>query len=201
LKSAEGTDSGYVKEANWRRPGFEQTGDHPAVCLSWNDAVAYADWLTKETGRPYRLPSEAEWEYAVRAGTTTSRFWGDDPNGACTYANVADRSAEARFPGGAVHDCDDGHVFTAPVGSFKPNPFGLLDIQGNAWEWVQDCWNDGYEGAPADGSAWTDGDCGRRVLRGGGWHDGPAWVRSAYRYWDELDARYYDVGVRLAQDL
>ncbi len=133
-------------EKNWGR------GRRPAVRVSWKDAKAYVEWLSKETGRPYRLLSEAEWEYACRAGTTTRFWWGDD----ITPEN-------ANYGGG-------GNLGkTAEVGSYPPNPWGLYDMHGNVWEWVEDCWNDGYQEAPVDGSAWTSGDCGRRVLRGGSW--------------------------------
>jgi formylglycine-generating enzyme required for sulfatase activity len=182
----------------------------PVVNVSWNDAVAYAAWLSVETGKRYRLPTEAEWEYAARAGTTTRRHWGDDAVSACRYANVFDRRNERWLRerlGGAIdwqpHACEDAFAFTAPVGSFAANPWDLHDMLGNVWEWVQDCSHDSYEGAPADGSAWLEaagGDCDRRVLRGGAWDSNPDWVRSAVR--NPLDRARPDrlVGFRLAQD-
>ena len=160
----------WREEASWRSPGYSQAGDHPVVCVNWEDAQAYAAWLSAQTGRAYRLPSEAEWEYAARAGTTTRRYWGDDPDEQCAYGNGADRTAKRRFGGWTVADCTDGALWTAPVGAFLANPFGLHDMLGNVWEWVEDCWHGDYEDAPRDGSAWTRGDdCGRRVLRGGSW--------------------------------
>ena len=110
---------------NWRKPGFAQTDAHPVVCAGWGDATAYAKWLAVKTGKPYRLLSEAEWEYAARAGSTTSQFWGDDKKAACEFAKVKWCGAKG----------------TAQVGRFKPNAFGLHDMLGNAWEWVGDCWN------------------------------------------------------------
>jgi len=199
-------EQGQYAERNdrsWRNPGFAQNDNHPAVCLNWNDAKAYADWLAKMTGRGYRLPSEAEWEYAARAGTTTARYWGDSPELACAYANVMDRAAKENLPGigWAVHDCSDGFAYTAPVASFKPNAFGLYDMIGNAWEWTEDCWNESYHGAPADGSAWTRGECLKRVLRGGSWYYTPRYARSATRYRFMSTFRNYIYGFRIASSL
>jgi formylglycine-generating enzyme required for sulfatase activity len=198
-----GTEWAYDTKRNWRAPGFTQGDDHPVVCVSWNDARAYLEWLSKESGQAYRLPSEAEWEYAARAGTTTARFWAERADQACPYANVADKSYAAKYPDfqWLIHRCDDRHVHTAPVGSFKPNAFELLDILGNVWEWTEDCWNDSYNGAPSDGSAWTKGDCGRRVSRGGSWADEPVFVRSAGRFRDGTGGRGGYTGFRPARTL
>ena len=147
-------------------------GRRPVINVSWDDAKAYASWLSRETGESYRLLSEAEWEYAARAGTATARYWGESASGQRGYANGADRTAKRHQSGWTVVDCDDGHYRTAPVGSFRPNRFGLHDVLGNVWEWVEDCWHDSYAGAPRDGHAWLGddgGDCSRRVLRGGSW--------------------------------
>lgn len=162
----------------------ERTAQHPATCISWDDARAYVDWLARRTGKPYRLPSEAEWEYASRAGTVTSRFWGNAPESACRFANVMDRTGKSRVPRVTwqEHPCDDRYAYTAPVGQFRANAFGLHDMIGNVWEWTEDCGNENYSGAPIDGSAWISGDCGRRVLRGGGWNVRPDNARSAARY-------------------
>lgn len=146
----------------------------PVINVPWDDAQAYAQWLSERTGNRYRLPTEAEWEYAARAKTTNARFWGDNPADACQYANVDDES----------HKCTDGYKATAPVGTFKPNDFGAYDMLGNVLEWVQDCWHGNYKDAPTDGAAWREqqgGDCNGRVFRGGSWLDGPEDVRSAYR--------------------
>ena len=137
-------------------------GRRPLVNVSWDDAKAYVRWLSRKTGKPYRLPSEAEWEYAARAGTTTRYSWGDD---------IGRNRANCLY-------CDSRWDLkqTAPAGSFRANVFGLHDVHGNVSEWVEDCWNDNYAGAPADGSPWTDGGCTRRVLRGGSWFNEPRYL-------------------------
>jgi formylglycine-generating enzyme required for sulfatase activity len=133
------------------------------VCVNWNDAQAYAKWLSEKTGQGYRLPSEAEWEYAARAGSTTARYFADDT--ICEFANVRDRSAKQIYSAGQFFDCDDGFVHTAPVGTFPPNGFGLYDVLGNVWQWVEDCWTPSYAGAPADGSAsWSTNERGAYTL-------------------------------------
>jgi formylglycine-generating enzyme required for sulfatase activity len=191
--------------ANWSSPGFAQSDQHPVVCVSWDDAQAYVRWLSSRTGRWYRLPSEAEWEYAARAGTTTARFWGDAPEEACAYANVSDLTAAealnlARTPD-SIHVCRDGHVYTAPVASFRPNQFNLYDMLGNAWEWVEDCWNANYAGRPTDQSAWLAGNCSGRVARGGSWRYPPRSVRAGLRGWRPSDDRSYFAGFRVARTL
>ena len=184
---------------SWRSPGLAQADSHPVLCVSWNDARAYAQWLSKKTGRRYRLPSEAEWEYAARAGSVSARYWGDDPVQACRFANVADQSRFQTWGFGQRHECTDGHYFTAPAGGYSPNRFGLHDMLGNAWEWTEDCWNASYAGAPADGSAWLAGDCAQRVLRGGSWSTVPRFARSATRYRNNADHRDNLTGFRLAR--
>ena len=144
---------------------FEGPGTSPASGVSWADARAYTEWLSEETGERYRLLSEAEWEYVVRAGSTTPYPWGE-----AFGANHANCWA-----------CGDEFQFTAPVGQFAPNAWGLHDAVGNGWEWVEDCWNDNHEGNPADGSARLEGDCSYHVIRGGSWRDGPRELRSAFR--------------------
>ncbi len=192
----------WRSEASWRSPGYPQAGDHPAVCVNWEDAQSYVQWLSAETGEEYRLPSEAEWEYAARAGTTTRRHWGDDPDDGCAYANGADRTFEARFDNWTVADCTDGVLWTSPVGAYRPNAFGLHDVLGNVWEWVEDCWHDDYDGAPRDGSSWTrGGDCGRRVVRGGSWIDNPRSLRSALRSRVDAELRHAVIGFRVARTL
>jgi formylglycine-generating enzyme required for sulfatase activity len=186
---------------DWRSPGFSQSERDPVVCVSWDDAKAYAAWLSRKTGKSYRLPSEAEWEYAARAGSTAAWYWGEDASQACGYANVGDRAVKRQYSGWTltVHECDDGQVNTAPVGSYRANGFGLHDMLGNVWEWTEDCWNKSYDGSPRDGSAWTSGDCNRRVLRGGSWGNPPRYVRSAYRGSATASNRSYIVGFRLAR--
>jgi formylglycine-generating enzyme required for sulfatase activity len=184
---------------SWRNPSFPQTSDHPAVCLNWNDAQAYVSWLAKTTGHAYRLLSEAEYEYVNRAGSQTSYWWGEDAAAACLYANGADLDALTHFPQMRANTCHDGYVFTSPVGSFKPNPFGLYDITGNAWSWLADCWNETYVGAPTDGSADMAGDCGQRTLRRGSWSARPTILRSAQRIRYDVGMRVDDHGLRVAR--
>ncbi len=185
----------------WRSPGFSQSDGHPVVCVSWKDAQAYVGWLSRETGKGYRLLSESEWEYVARAGTRTSRYWGGSEGGQCSNANGADGSVKRRYSSRTVASCDDGHVHTSPVGSYKKNQYGLHDVLGNVWEWVEDCWNDSYRGAPADGSAWESGECGKRVMRGGMWFDGPRYLRSASRNKFSTGDRGVYAGFRVARTL
>ncbi|MCK6451063.1 MAG: formylglycine-generating enzyme family protein [Alphaproteobacteria bacterium] len=198
--------------ANWRNPGFRQTDRSPVVCVSWDDAKAYVAWLGRKTGRRYALPSEAQWEYAARAGSPHARFWGDDPGPACLYANVRDQAFLRRLNDDAKTNnreyendpsfwfqCNDGQVFTTPVGGFRANAYGLYDMLGNVWEWVEDCWNENYNGAPADGSAWVAGDCSQRVARGGSWNYGPRILRSADRFRETAGYRLDSSGFRVAR--
>ena len=197
----------YTEGRSWRDPGFEQTDEHPVVCVSWNDAQAYVKWLNAQVpGKGYRLLSEAEWEYAARAGTSSRYAWGDDAanSAQCAWANGADASAKAKAAdasGWTVAACDDGHAYTAPAGRFKANAFGLHDMAGNAYEWVQDVWHYNYSGAPGDGSAWmSGGDQSRRVLRGGSWYAYSRDLRSASRFrWFTPGNRSGSTGFRIAR--
>lgn len=186
---------------SWRNPGFPQTGDFPVQCLNWSDAKAYVAWLSGKTGHAYRLLSEAEYDYANRAGTTTTYFWGDDPNAACGYANGADLDAKARFPMMLATSCHDGFAFASPVGRFKPNAFGLYDTAGETWSWLEDCWSESYVGAPVDGSPNRAGDCAQPALRGGSWSARPQMLRSAQRLRYAGDLRIDDHGFRVARRL
>jgi formylglycine-generating enzyme required for sulfatase activity/predicted Ser/Thr protein kinase len=188
-------------KSNWKTPGFTQAGTHPVTCASWTDAEAYARWLSTETKHRYRLPSASEWEYAARAGSEAVQPWNADGSGACANANLADKSAAHRYPGWTVFGCDDGYVYTAPVGSFKANSFGLNDMLGNVLQWTEDCWHADYDGAPIDGSARTDGNCAERELRGGSWFTTPAYVRADYRNHFAVDYRTSSVGIRLVRDI
>lgn len=195
---------GFEKDPakDWRNPGYVQDDRHPVVCVSWDDASAYARWLSQQTGHDYRLPSEAEWEYAARAGTTTARYWGDAGNSSCEYANGGDLTTAARVPDAGhwiLARCNDRHAYTAPVGSYRANAFGLHDMLGNVWEWTADCWNGNYEGAPADGRAWATGDCSQRAVRGGSWEDAPVGLRAAYRVGSPTVIRVYIRGFRVAR--
>ena len=190
--------------ASWRDPGFAQDDDHPVVCVSWDDAQAYTAWLSRETGASYRLPSEAEWEYAARAGTTTRRYWGDSTSAQCDYANGADAALKRFESSWLTVSCDDGAMHTAAAGSYEANAFRLFDMLGNVWEWTEDCWHDRYgRGVPTDGAAWTrGGDCGRRVMRGGSWlHRRPRGLRSANRNKHAPGYRSVNLGFRVARTL
>jgi formylglycine-generating enzyme len=190
----------HAASANWKNPGFAQTGSHPVTCVSWNDAQAYAGWISSKAGHPYRLPTASEWEYAARAGLETATPWGA-ANNACTSANVADQSAAQQYPGWSVFGCSDGWVNTAPVGTFKANAFGLNDMLGNVFQWTQDCWNADYAGAPVDGSARSEGNCAERELRGGSWFSSPSYVHSSYRNHFAADYRTSTVGIRLVREV
>jgi len=168
--------------------GAQLRDKRPVVNVSWNDAKDFVVWLAKHTGKQYRLPSEAEWEYAARAGSKTLYHFGDSSDELCQYAKFSDS------------DCEGYARGVSQVGSYKPNAFGLYDVHGNVWEWVEDCWNGSYHGAPTDGSAWESGDCSERVLRGGSWDNSPGFLRSAFRYYRTAGSRYNNLGFRIAQD-
>jgi formylglycine-generating enzyme required for sulfatase activity/serine/threonine protein kinase len=188
-------------DRDWQSPGFDQDESEPVTCVSWEDARRYTDWLAQKTGKNYRLLSASEWEYIARAGTDTARSWGNDPEFACLLTNIADQATQDNYPGWEIHDCMDGYVHTAPVEDSKPNEFGVYGTLGNVFEWVEDCWNDNYQGAPQDGSAWTEGDCTKRSLRGGSWFSQPKYVRSAFRNRFNSDARASTFGFRVARPL
>ena len=158
---------------SWRNTGFFQTDEHPVVNVSWNDAMAFCKWLSAKEGKAYRLPTEAEWEYACRAGAKTAYFWGDDPNGGQGYINAADLSARDRFPDWKLEfmfPWRDGYVFTSPAGAFKPNPLGLYDMIGNAWQWCSDFYGPYPRGDAVDPTGPMTGDNeSSRVNRGGSW--------------------------------
>ena len=188
---------GFNEKYSWRNVGFEQTDEHPVVNVSWNDAVAFCKWLSRKEGKTYRLPTEAEWEYACRAGTTTRYYSGDDPETLAKVGNVADATAKAKFPDWKYTiKASDGYVFTAPVGSFQPNAFGLYDMHGNAWQWCADWYGEEYYvKSPADNPAGpSSGDS--RVSRGG---DSPGYARSAARYGRTPDSRHCNIGFRVAR--
>lgn len=179
---ADGGCNGYRPDDNgWGR------GNQPVINVSWKDAHAYIDWLNRKTGKKYRLLSEAEWEYSARAGTTTVYYWGNDVG--LNHANC--------------HGCGSlgGKKKTVPVDRFQPNAFGLYNMLGNVWEWTQDCWNDSYNGAPANGGSWNKGDCSLRVNRGGSWLYGPSEMRAANRNYDPIRDRDSNDGFRVARTL
>ncbi len=189
-------DTGFSAHqgCDWRNPGFSQDGSHPVVCVTWDDANAYANWLSRKTGRTYRLPSEAEFEYAARAGTTTPFWWGSSitPD----QANYDGRSVYTG--GGSKGAYRQG---TVPDSSFRPNPWGIYNVHGNAYQWMTDCYHDDYTGAPSDGSAWTSGSCSARVVLGGSWGNNPQILRAAYRNSRIPGSHFNYVGFRLARTL
>jgi formylglycine-generating enzyme required for sulfatase activity len=172
---------GMSQDQGWGR------GTQPVINVNWEEARQYAAWLSRMTGKPYRLLSEAEWEYAARAFTQTRFSWGN---------NVGRGNA-------SCYECGSRWDYKqpAPVGSFKPNSFGLYDMHGNVWEWVEDCYHPTYEGAPTDGSAWMTGDCSLHFVRGGSWFDAARDIRSAMRYPDDGGARSFNLGFRVARTL
>jgi formylglycine-generating enzyme required for sulfatase activity len=176
-----------IKGANWRSPGFSQNDNHPVVCISWNDAMAYAKWLSQQTGKQYSLPSEAQWEYAARAGTETKYWWGN---------NIGKNRANCDGCGSRWDDKS-----TAPVGSFASNPFGIYDTVGNVWEWCVDPWHSNYKGAPTDGQVWSGGDESYRVLRGGSWNYFPWNARTAFRNRNTSGGRVGNFGFRVVSSV
>ncbi len=184
----------------WLNPGFDQTDEHPVVNVSWNDAVAFAEWLSRKEGVTYRLPTEAEWEYACRAGTTTKYCNGNDPEGLAAVANIADGTLKTKYPNWSSSiAAQDGFIYTAPVGRYNPNAWGLFDMQGNVWEWCSDGYAaDYYKRSPVDDPQGPDG-ASIRVHRGGGWSDGPRLARSASRIRFVPEDRNFGLGFRLAR--
>jgi len=194
-----GSELGKKQKANWITPGFEQGNKQPVVCVSWHDANAYAEWLSQRSGQDYRLPTEAEWEYAARAGTSRPFSTGD-----CIHTDQANYNGHSDF-----NNCGaKSGVYrqqTVPVEQLDAaNPWGLRHMHGNVWEWTADCWHPDYGAAPVDGAFWltnNGGNCERRVVRGGGWNFEPEFLRSAYRFWTKPDIAYFNQGFRLARTL
>ena len=195
-------ETGFVSDSkcNWRSPAprghpLNQTDNDPVVCISYSDAEAYAKWLSSKSGHNYRLPTEAEWEYAARAGSSTTRPWGNA--NARDFANYGTDQCCAAFAAGR-----DRWLYTSPVGSLRPNAFGLYDMLGNVWQRTEDCGHADYSGAPSDGSAWlTGGDCTTRIVRGGAWLASLDLLRSAARAADPADFRKSDIGFRVVRSL
>jgi formylglycine-generating enzyme required for sulfatase activity len=198
---SDGGEGRWQDGATFLKPGIEQQGNHPVVCVNDSDAADYAAWLSQKTGKQYRLPTEAEWEYAAEAGKKTAWPWGNDVSkNACKSVNSIDISGHQKFPINESVDCDDKFTTTAPVGSFPANAWGLHDMLGNVWEMVSDCWHDNYDGAPTDGSSWDDGDCEQIVMKGGAWLENLWDTRYAarWKFWRGADTA---IGFRLARDL
>ena len=195
-------DGRWVKRKNldWQNPGFVQEENHPVTCVSWNDVQAFIIWLNSQTDYKFRLPTEAEWEFATRAGSDTVYFFGQLPGKLCEFANAADVSSLQDYPNFSANDCDDGYVRTSPVAKFKPNPNGIYDVYGNVWEWVEDCWSSDYKTLSNDGSANLSGDCQRRGFRGGGYGDIPHFARSTLRNRGNKSHRKDYIGFRLVME-
>jgi formylglycine-generating enzyme required for sulfatase activity len=173
---------------SWRNPGFSQSDADPVACVNWNDAQAYVQWLAQKSGKSYRLPSEAEWEYSCRAGGTNAYCGSDSVDSVAWYGALANPKGNSGSN-------------TNRVATKQPNAWGLYDMSGNVWEWTQDCFNETYSGAPTDGAAWSSGNCGQRVRRGGSWFDRPQLTRSANRNGFVATIRYGSLGFRLARML
>jgi formylglycine-generating enzyme required for sulfatase activity len=192
-------------QRSWQNPATPVVplDEHPVTCVSFTDARAYADWLARKTGERYRLPSEAEWEYAARGGTTTGYPWGDAPEDGCESANTYDVTSDGAYRLGWPHSgCRDGYADLAPVGQLQPNSFNLHDMIGNVREWVQDCATGSFIGRPRDGRAWEWlGGCKQRMQRGGSWLTPPDASRSAYRVAAPEGEHSDDTGFRIARDL
>jgi formylglycine-generating enzyme required for sulfatase activity len=189
--------------ASWRDPGFRRKpgGRHPVVCVAWQDAVAYTDWLSRQTGARYRLPSEAEWEYAARAGSAGPRFWGDGRDATCRHANVGDATRAKRGGpiAGTPHPCGDGAPGPAPTGRYVANAFDVHDMLGNVWEWTSDCWHESPTVVAGDGAAATQTSCRRHARRGGSFASGVEEIRASARKAGRPPA--VAVGFRVARDL
>ena len=195
-----GKEWAYTPGRSWKNSGFTQNDQHPVTCVSQRDAFAYANWLSNETGSSYNLPTEAQWEYAARAGTTTARYWGNSPDQACSSANVADQSTK-RVTGWndnwTTHSCNDNQTYTSPVGRYTANRWGLMDMMGNVLEWTCSAYDKNYGGS--ESQCTTTNDARNRVLRGGSWGSRPAWVRSADRDWSNAAFRLNYTGFRLSR--
>ena len=193
-------------ETNFHDPGFPQTGDHPAACVSWNDARAYLGWLNEKAGGGYRLLTEAEWEYVARAGTTTAYPWGPSIHDGCSHMNGFDKVIAGKkgdlYKGEAISfaNCSDGFLNTSPVGSYAANAFGIHDLTGNLAEWVEDCSTQTYASMKSDGAP-VGGDCSKRMVRGGSWGTQPRQLRSAERIRYNPTDLDDSIGIRVAKTL
>jgi formylglycine-generating enzyme required for sulfatase activity len=197
-----GYEVDWIKKSgnNWKQAGFEQGDDHPVVNVSFNDAEAMTRWLSEKSGNRFRLPTEAEWEYACRAATPAARFWGDESEKACKYANVADLTAGRQFHAWTTHQCEDRYVYTAPVGSYEPNGFGLRDLLGNVGEWCADAYHKEAYGKHSEKNPGYSSRDSSHVVRGGSWFSRPETARCAAR--DHLlsaTRRSNDLGFRLVR--
>ena len=187
---------------NWKSNRLNQDDNHPVVCVSWNDAQAYTKWLTTETGFTYRLPTEAEWEYASRGGSEGKYYYGNNTCEVCQYINHADyQMIKAWNADTAVSTCDDGYLTTSPVGQYPANGFGLYDSYGNVWEWVLTCYKSSLDGTDSDSLGQTDKDCEERTVRGASWGSQTVGITSSYRNNARADIRTVDYGFRVLREL
>ena len=204
LNGRDKTFEGRRPEYNWQQTGYELTAEHPVVNVSWNDAKAFCEWLSKKEGKKYRLPTEAEWEYACRAGTKTRYATGDDPESVSKAANIADAGSinlgQKQFNDYAQFalKAKDGYYTPAPVGSFAANAFGLHDMHGNVWEWCQDYYDENYYSKSPTDDPTGPADGKLHVRRGGAFHTYSLYVRSSFRNWNSPSTRYLNLGFRVA---
>ncbi len=188
-----------LKGGSWRNPGFEQTDSNPVVCVTWRDANSFCEWLSHKEGTHYRLPTEAEWEYACRAGAQTAYVWGNNPDDGKGWANCSDQTTKDRFTLFPAFTWADGYVYTSQVASFKPNRWGLFDMLGNALQWCSDWYGNYHPGAVTDPQGPEDGK--EKVLRGGSFIYGPRHCRCAFRGRNLPDFRNFYAGFRIVKDL
>jgi formylglycine-generating enzyme required for sulfatase activity len=190
--------NGYIQNSKytWQNPGFTQDDNHPVVNVSWNDAVAFCRWLSRVEGRDYRLPTEAEWEYSCRAGSSREFTFGDDAEQLVGFGNFADASLKTKFPNATTVRSDDGSIFTTRVGSYRSNEFGLYDMHGNVFEWCSDWFGEYPRGSVTDPVGPVTGSY--RVYRGGSWYDGAAYCRTAHRHGYDPSSRLSYCGFRVA---
>ena len=197
---------GWVKsvEISWKNMGFAVTEAHPVGCIAIEDARAYVAWLRETTGKPYRLPSETEWEYAARAGTQTPAFWTGEWSDACKYQNGGDerlsKAVDGQMPIKEITPCDDGYAYSSPVASFLPNAWGLYDVSGNAAEWMDDCFTADVTKVPTDGSPFQRPKCEAALQKGGSWAGNPSLLRSGSRLLFGAGRRGIAFGIRVARD-
>ena len=193
---------GWVRQDYWDNTRMDQDDDHPVVCVSVNDALAYTEWLTNKTNAHYRLPTEAEWEFAARAGTTSKYYFGDSSEGICNMMNWGDDNITRMWDGGEdLMVCDDNYLFTSPVGSFPPNSFGLYDMYGNVWEWVIDCYQENLSGALSNQSVDKNHTCPKHPLRGASFAASLKGTTATYRISGKSSTRTGDYGFRIVRDM
>jgi sulfatase modifying factor 1 len=198
---ATGTCSGRHPQFSWRDAGFPQTDDHPVLNVSWYDAVEFCEWLSRKEGKRYRLPTEAEWEYACRAGTSTRYYHGDDPAGLTAVARVVHATGDKfGHVDQQVHFLKPGESLTAKVGTYEPNPWGLHDMLGNVWEWTGDWYGEDYYAHSSQKDPTGPDDANVKVRRGGGWNTFPLYARSAYRNWNTRRTRCINLGFRVVRE-